>query len=95
MDLVLRLQNLGVSHWLRPSFKNEKDSIEKDLKGWDYSSVFEHLSSVREALGSIPVITRKGKRERKRSILKTIEKILKSYCCPTQILFKGILRVTF
>lgn len=39
MDLVLRLQNLGVSHWLRPAFKNEKDSIEKELKGWGYSSV--------------------------------------------------------
>lgn len=94
MDLVLRLQNLGVSHWLRPAFKNEKDSIEKELKGWDCSSVFEHLSSVREALGSIPVITRKGKRKKKKH-LKTIEKTLKSYCCPTQILFKGILRVTF
>lgn len=83
--MVLRLQNLGVSHWLRPAFKNEKDSIEKELKGWDCSSVFEHLSSVLEALGSIPVITRKGKRKKKKhfeNYRKDFKIILLSYTNP-------------
>lgn len=59
-----------VSHWLWPVFKNEKESIEKELKGWDCSSVFEHLSRIHESLGSVPIITRKERDKEKEAFLK-------------------------
>lgn len=88
---------LCVSHWPWPAFKNEKVQ-KRDPKGWACSTVFEHLSSVHEARFNPrhhKERKEKEKRKEKEAFFETIEKILKSHCCPTQILFKGILRVTF
>jgi hypothetical protein len=46
---------------LRPSWAQIGRSVSKqeDLKGWEYSSMVEHLPSMLEALGSVPTLRKK------------------------------------